>query len=194
MKRIGPFGKFSLASQTSSNSTTANPLIPSGISANCAQFLNNLDNNSTISTCVNALLNATSQFAPGGNAGSASSASITDALDAIHSTNLCPEYLFRGKLAEFYSQCPEELTTSNSVTGVINIYGVLYAVLPFVGAICSKDDNDNYCLLEKISSSSPSSLASDIGTSNTQSVLDSLVNSPSVERRDATTAITPNAT
>jgi len=145
---------------------------------------------------VNTLLNATSQFAPGGNAGTASSASITDALDSLQSTNLCPESLFRGKLAEFYSQCPEELT-SNSVEGVIDIYGVLYAVLPFVGAICSKDANDNYCLLEKISSSSPSSLASDIslqGTSNTQSILDNLVNSPSVERRDSATAVTPNAT
>lgn len=145
---------------------------------------------------MNALLNATSQFAPGGNAGNASSASITDALDALQSTNVCPESLFRGKLADFYSQCPEELT-SGSVEGVIDIYGVLYAVLPFVGAICSKDGNDNYCLLEKIGSGSPSSIASDVaveGTSNTQSVLDNLAINPTVQRRDATPAITPNAT
>jgi hypothetical protein len=125
---------------------------------------------------VTALLHATSPFAPGGNAGDASSASVTTAIAAIQSTDLCPESLFQGKLAEFYSQCPTELT-SNSNPDVINIYDVLYMVLPMKEVICSKDDNDNYCVLQPTGPNSDSNSAS----------------SPSVQR-SATAAITPNMT
>jgi hypothetical protein len=186
------FGKISLDSQ---NNLTDGTLIPAGISDGCAQFLNDLNNNGAISACVSALLSATSQFAPGGNAGKASSASITDALAGIESTNLCPESLFQGKLAEFYSQCPTELTSGN--TNVIEIYDVLYVVIPLKEAICSKDDSDNYCLLQQTNSNSPSGLSnaiSDQNPSDMQTVLNNLANNPSVQRRASTAAITPNAT
>ena len=133
---------------------------------------------------MTALLNATSPFAPGDNAGDASSASITDAIAAIESTDLCPESLFQGKLAEFYSQCPAELT-SNPNANVINIYTVLYMVLPMKEAICSKDDNDNYCVLQQTSPNSQSNILSAIAIQGPSSL--------SVQRR-ATAAITPNAT
>ena len=136
---------------------------------------------------MTALLKATSSFAPGGNAGDASSASITDAIAAIQSTNLCPESLFQGKLAQFYSKCPTELT-SNSNANVIDIYNVLYMVLPMKEAICSKDDNDNYCVLQQTCPDSHSDLLS--GPSGLQS--DNSASSPSAQRRAA--AITPNTT
>jgi len=184
-------------SSTPADNSTANPLIPTGITATCTQFLNELNTNSTLQTCTSSLLTATKQYAPGANATTFSSANVSTTLGSICSPNTettCPDSFIRGKLVEFYSACPAELT-SNPSAPVQNIYDALYALVPFRSAICSKDDNDNYCLLQK--ANSPSGLKSAFATDDTQQeILQHLVNDPTLQRRGAasTAAITPNMT
>jgi len=96
----------------------------------------------------------------------------------------------RGKLTDFYAQCSAELTTQ-SVPGVLNIYDVLYAMSPFKTALCTKDDNDNYCILKNNTSGTKSDIAT---VDKSQEILQNLVNSPRVHRRDDTTGATPNMT
>jgi hypothetical protein len=178
-------------SSTSSSNDTANPLIPSGISSSCSQFMNDLDNNSTLSACTTPLQAATQQF---GTGGSASQTDVTNALDTICSAataSACPDSLLRGKLTDFYAQCSPELTTK-AVPGVLNVYDVLFALSPFRTAICTKDNNDKYCILKNNTSGTQSAFAT-VDTS--QEILQHLANSPSpVQRRADTSSTTPNMT
>ncbi|KAK2460393.1 hypothetical protein APHAL10511_007558 [Amanita phalloides] len=133
---------------------------------------------------MDSLLSATEKFRPGGNTVTASSTDIDNTIRAICSPAMatsCPDSLMRGELAQFYSQCQKELTTTPN-ENVIDIYQVLFALSPLKKAVCSKDDNDNYCIRQKIGSNSP-------GSSNMQSVLNSLV---ITNPRSAT--VTPNMT
>lgn len=50
-------------------------------------------------------------------------------------------------LMQFYAQCSTELT-SNPVTGVKQMYDVLYALTPLRTALCSKADNGAYCVTQ----------------------------------------------
>jgi len=62
----------------------------------------------------------------------------------------------------FYSACASELTT-NPNPDVLRTYDVLYALIPFIQAVCTKDDNANYCVTDIII---PSSSTTAIGASN----------------------------
>jgi len=95
----------------------------------------------------------------------------------------------RGKLTDFYAQCSAELTTQ-SVTGVLNVYDVLFALSPFRTAICTKDDNDHYCVLKNNTSGTQSAFATN---DKSQEILQFLSNSPQLQRR-AGTSSTPNMT
>ncbi|KAF8626658.1 hypothetical protein AX15_004749 [Amanita polypyramis BW_CC] len=181
-------------SSTSDSNSTTNPLIPSNINSECSQFLNDLNNNSTIATCTTSLLSATKQFGPGGTATSASSTDIKNALDSICSSsvaNTCPESVIRGKLAEFYSKCPAELTT-NPNTDVLNIYDVMYALSPLRSAICSEDDNGDRCVLQKTSSSGLQAALASGSSSDPQNNV--AITSPLQRRAASTVVITPNMT
>ncbi|KAF8628582.1 hypothetical protein AX17_005978 [Amanita inopinata Kibby_2008] len=188
----------SVLAQSSSSSTT-DPLIPSGISPGCSAFLTSLNGDSAISACTSSLINSTKQFGPGGNATSASSSDVNSAINAICSSstdNVCPESTIRGKLAAFYSACSAELTI-NSVPGVNQIYDVLYTLLPFKKAICSKNDNDNYCILQQKNSATPSGLHNAIAvpaSSNPQDVMNHLSIKVPLQRRGNIEAVAPNVT
>jgi hypothetical protein len=60
-------------------------------------------------------------------------------------SSACPDSLIRGKLASFYSACSAELTSSPN-DKVRGLYDVLYILSPMKSAVCSKDDNGNYCV------------------------------------------------
>ncbi|PFH48850.1 hypothetical protein AMATHDRAFT_64531 [Amanita thiersii Skay4041] len=182
-----------------SQTSTSNPLIPTNISPTCSKFLSGLNSDTKLSSCTASLLAATKQFGPGGNATSASKTDILNAVNTICSpstSDACPESLIRGKLAEFYTECSTELTT-NVNSGVRNIYDVLYTMEPLKDAVCSKNDNDVYCLFQsKNSSASPTGLRSAVSVqdSSLTGLLNSLVQQPSLERRAPTEAVTPNMT
>lgn len=133
-------------------------LIPTDISAGCSSFLTSLDSDSSLSTCTDSLLKSTADF---GSGGTHSKAAVTEAIDGICDgavSSACPDSTIRGKLADFYSACSAELTSSPNKQ-VRDLYDVLYTLLPMKLAICSKDDSGNYCVFsgsdEKVSADLP---------------------------------------
>ena len=151
-----------------------------------------LNNDATLSACATSLVTATKQF---GSGGTASQSDVTNALNTICSSataSACPDSLVRGKLADFYAKCSPELTTQ-SVSGVLTAYDILYAVSPFRQALCTKDDSDNFCVLKKQTSGSKSAIATN---DKSQEILQYLANSnsPHLQRRADTPSLTPNLT
>ncbi|KAF9458698.1 hypothetical protein BDZ94DRAFT_1270026 [Collybia nuda] len=132
-------------------SSTTNPYIPSGISKGCTDFLTALDGDKTLTACTSALTTATAGYAPSGNGTTSSStAQIESSLNTLCSAptaSSCPESLIRGKIADFYSACSVELTSSPNAD-VVRTYDIIYATLPLKNAICSKDDGGNYCVTQ----------------------------------------------
>jgi len=123
-------------------------LIPNGIRQECSSFLTELNGDAQLATCAKALTGALSAFAPGSTE-KASAATINSALGAVCSesiTTSCPPNLIREKLANFYVHCSPELTSARN-NEVVALYDTLYVLSPMQGAICSKDDAANYCLL-----------------------------------------------
>ena len=94
-------------------------------------------------------------------------------------TNKCPESSMRQMLTNFYSQCLAELT-SNSVDSIRQMYDMLYVLTPFKNALCSKDDNGDYCAM---------SLPASNGLKNTTS---STTPSAIISQLAQNTPLTPN--
>ncbi|KAF5375389.1 hypothetical protein D9615_007942 [Tricholomella constricta] len=126
-------------------------VVPSGISQGCSTFLNNLNTDKGLTTCLSALAAATADYRPGSDATkSPSTAKIGSTLGNLCSSSVttnCPDGLIRGNITNFYSACSAELT-SNPNTDVISIYDILYTISPLKTAACSKDDSGNYCVTQ----------------------------------------------
>ncbi|KAH8108370.1 hypothetical protein DFH11DRAFT_1822313 [Phellopilus nigrolimitatus] len=141
---------------SASSTSSASPLVPSGISAACSSFLEALNSNSSITSCITPIVNATSAFGPLANSSSNSSAtadasSISTALNSLcatSSSSSCSQSAVRSQLASFYTACPSELTGSSSNKDVIRIYDVLYTLIPMKAAACTKDDSGRYCVTQ----------------------------------------------
>jgi len=120
-------------------------VIPSGISTPCATFLKTFNEDTSFSGCTSAIISATSTFTSGSTP---SKAAVTSALDTLSSSKACNENKIRTTLTEFYSACSTELT-SNLNKDVSIIYEVLYTLVPFKNALCTKDNDDgSYCALK----------------------------------------------
>ncbi|KAF9484160.1 hypothetical protein BDN70DRAFT_989788 [Pholiota conissans] len=177
-------------------SSTANPLIPSGISSGCSSFLTTLNSATDLNSCLSTLSNATSAFAPG-SSNATSSASVTSALNSLCSSSVsdsCPESLIRSKLTSFFTSCSDELTTS-PVAEVVKMYDVLYAFLPMKTAACSKGDDGSWCVMAPATTSRE--ISNDVGSSST-SLKDLLsflyTDNSALKRRATVSAIEPNTT
>ncbi|KAA1474132.1 hypothetical protein DENSPDRAFT_840681 [Dentipellis sp. KUC8613] len=152
-----------LATVALAQSSGSNPLIPSGISSGCSSFLTQLNSDTSLASCTQPLVQASSEFAPGSNTTNPSSSTIQSALNNICGTSAaCPDSTIRGQLANFYSACQAELTSSANAD-VIRQYDVLYALQPLQQSVCAKDDSGRYCVISMSTSSSSSkrSLAQD---------------------------------
>ena len=139
---------------TASSASVASPL-QTGLSSGCQSFISSFDTDSSFTACSRSLIEATQGFDPGQGA-SASSENVTSAIDGICAgsvSSACPDNLIRGKLADFYSACSDELTSAPNQQ-IRDLYDVLYVLTPFKQAICSKDDSGNYCVLAGSNSSS----------------------------------------
>lgn len=94
---------------------------------------------------------ATAGYAPGGSGTtSPSTTQVETTLNTLCSTSTassCPESLIRGKIADFYSACSVELTSTPN-PDVVRTYDILYATIPLKNAICSKDDGGSYCVTQ----------------------------------------------
>ncbi|TFY79581.1 hypothetical protein EWM64_g4432 [Hericium alpestre] len=129
-----------------SSTSTANPLIPTGVSSGCASYLNTLNSDSSLSACTAPLVTASADFAPGSNTTNPSTSTIQSALNNIcASSNSCPESTIRGILSDFYSACTPELTSSPN-TDLIQTYDTLYSLEPLWQSICAKSDSGAYCV------------------------------------------------
>lgn len=123
---------------------SSNSYIPKDITESCTKFLTSFNQDTSLSGCTSSLISATSSFAPGSTA---TSASIPSALDTICASNACPESTIRASLAEFYEQCTEELTSKPNKE-VILLYDIIYTIPPLKTALCTKDDDKSYCVVK----------------------------------------------
>ncbi|KAG8215338.1 hypothetical protein J3R82DRAFT_8932 [Butyriboletus roseoflavus] len=114
----------------------------------------------------------------------------------------CPQSTVTTQLISFYAACPDELTSTPNQP-VKLLYDLLYSLVPLRQAVCSKDDNGNYCATELSNSSSVGTVAAvDTATSQKQTLLTQyLYTQPGAigasARRDlsnTTTALVPNTT
>lgn len=200
---------FLLFVQSSSAATptaTGSPLIPTGISSSCTTFLTNLNDNSTITSCLKPIISATSQFGPSGSSSTnPTTADVTSALSQLcSSTTTCSDSTIRSQLTQFYSACSAELSGTSSNTDIIRLYDVLYAIVPFKAAACTKDDSGNYCVTQ-ISTGSSNSTTGSKSVSSTTDTFELLKNNlveqsgSTLTRRatvvqNVTAALIPNTT
>ncbi|KAF8192785.1 hypothetical protein K438DRAFT_1829661 [Mycena galopus ATCC 62051] len=135
------------APASSTAAAAANPYIPSSISSTCSAYLTTLNSDTDLPACTSALTSALSAFAPA-NSTSASKSEVTDTLTTICASSFlaaCPQSLITGKLASFYTACGPELTSSPN-DEVKATYDIFYTVLPFLSAVCTKDDSGAWCV------------------------------------------------
>ncbi|GMK55528.1 hypothetical protein CspeluHIS016_0205840 [Cutaneotrichosporon spelunceum] len=111
-------------------------LIPAGISSGCTTFLEALNSDQALQTCINPLIQATNSFSPvsGKNP---STSDLNSALKTMCSASGCDQSYVVGKLNDFYSACRSEIDAGNSQ--VAELYDVLYVFTPLKGAVCSVD-------------------------------------------------------
>ncbi|WVR08993.1 hypothetical protein IAU60_006053 [Kwoniella sp. DSM 27419] len=135
-----------VSAQTNSSSV----FIPSNITTSCSTFLNTLNTDGSLSTCVTPLINATASFSPDSQANYTED-SINFTLAALCKKQAgCSDSTIRGWLADFYSQCYTELTSTTEYNSdVRKLYDILYVVNPLKGAVCSiNSSNQEYCVNE----------------------------------------------
>nr|VWP01676.1 Palmitoyltransferase AKR1 (EC (Ankyrin repeat-containing protein AKR1) [Ganoderma boninense] len=157
-------------------------LIPSGIGSSCSSFLNDFNQDTTLTTCTAALITASGAFAPTTNS-SATTPSASDAQTALAAvctaSSACSESSVRSKLADFYQACTDELTSSQN-TDVIRTYD---------------DDSGNYCV-SSIGSTTSQSAAQLASIAESISVPAVATTSTNARRAAAqvVAAVAPNAT
>lgn len=115
---------------------------------------------------------------------------MTKVLDALCSKS-CDETAIRSSLTDFYAACSDELT-SKSVEDVLLSYDVLYSLVPFKTALCSKNDGGNYCLLSSSTSTSSAAVNAVVGSSSSSSSSNYLTKD--LSKRAEAEIQTPNAT
>ncbi|KAL1746598.1 hypothetical protein HDZ31DRAFT_33756 [Schizophyllum fasciatum] len=131
------------SSDSASQTASASSSLPSGdVSKTCRKFMKSLDSDDSLANCIAPFISASAAYAPGG---SGSSGGVKDTLDTLCNADGCDASTIQGKLADFYSACSDELTSSNA--GVIDVYDAMYALSPLKTAMCSKGDNGEYCML-----------------------------------------------
>ncbi|KIJ24115.1 hypothetical protein M422DRAFT_275183 [Sphaerobolus stellatus SS14] len=120
-------------STSSTGSSGSSFAVPSGISSSCSSFLQSLDTESAIQSCVSPALVALEDSNPTLASVCASTASST-----------CSESDYYQALSNFSSSCVDELITSPNAN-VTAIYDSLYVALPFQKAVCTQDNLNNWC-------------------------------------------------
>lgn len=116
--------------------------IPSDVSAACQTFLSTLNSDRQLDACTKPLLAAT-KFYSSNSTDSAAQLDSTLA-DLCSSNTGCDANIIRQRLDQFWQNCHTDLQNKNAV--VQAMYDNLYMITPLVNSICSKDENNDYCL------------------------------------------------
>lgn len=137
---------FTTTTKAQTATSSASTLIPTGISTGCSTFMTNLNADSSIKTCTSPLLSATEYYVNATSQGKTKSEStLQETLTRLCASNTgCDSSIIRSYLSQFWVNCHDEITAKNK--GVQDVYDVLYLINPFREAICSKDDDGNFCL------------------------------------------------
>ena len=116
-----------------------------GISETCANFLYALDRDAELAACSSSLLTATSLFDPTtAGADATSDAQVDGGLRRLcSSSSACSSALVKQSLTHFAGNCSGELSANNAV--VKSNYDVLYTLVPFTTAVCTKDTAGAFC-------------------------------------------------
>ena len=116
-----------------------------GISETCANFLYALDRDAELAACSSSLLTATSLFDPTtAGADATSDAQVDGGLRRLcSSSSACSSDLVKQSLTHFAGNCSGELSANNAV--VKSNYDVLYTLVPFTTAVCTKDTAGAFC-------------------------------------------------
>lgn len=128
-----------VAAQTAVANVTS---IPSNISATCSTFLSTLNSDSQLDACTKPLLAATKYYSS--NSTDSSSQLDSTLADLCSSSTSCDPNIIRLRLDQFWQNCSNDLQSNNAV--VQAMYDNLYMITPLVNSICSKDQNNDYCL------------------------------------------------
>ncbi len=167
------------SSSAAASSSTVLPIstamIPTNISTSCAAFLNQLNTDTTFTSCMLPLANITALYNPvaavnGTDAGISAASTITSTLTALCSSSSgCTDALIRNYLSSFYGACTNELADPTAYNkDVREIYDFLYVVNPFKGAVCSKDaTSKKFCVLEVAASAANATASIPTGATNT---------------------------
>ncbi|KAJ1029696.1 hypothetical protein NDA13_002939 [Ustilago tritici] len=121
-----------------SNSTS----IPNNVSASCSTFLSSLNSDSQLDACTKPLLAATRYYSSNSTD---STAQLDSTLSELCSNNTgCDSNIIRQRLDQFWQNCHTDLQSKNE--NVQAMYDNLYMITPLVSSMCSKDENEDYCL------------------------------------------------
>lgn len=186
---------------TSSASASTSTLIPTGISSGCSEFLNSLNSDSTLQACTAPLLSATQYYANATTAAKgnkASSSDVTDSATALKNSlgklcanaTGCQPSTIRSQLSKFWNACGAELKSKNEQ--VVALYDVLYLINPFHDAVCTTDDNQNYCILS-IANSTAAKQASSTTSKRSLLTEDPLLMPQLFERQDGSDDVSQTA-
>ena len=134
-----------LAVQAAANAT-AMPvlaLVPTNISSSCYTLLTQLDEDHVFDECTQPLINATNAFATSSQG--PQPANMSSALQGLCAANDgCDRTLVHQFIAQFWDQCADELEARQDQ--VVQLYEYLYIFIPFRDAICSRNQQGDYCL------------------------------------------------
>ncbi|KAH8822676.1 hypothetical protein DL96DRAFT_305390 [Flagelloscypha sp. PMI_526] len=140
----------------------------SGASSDCNSALNTLNSDSALTASTKSLLAAGSSF----NSTTASSSATEQALSTFCSTpNPISSDAVRSALSTLYSKCGPELSAGANKE-VTEIYDVVYALVPYRNALCSKNDDGKFCAAS--GSASSTIPTADGGSMTAQEVLQSM--------------------
>ncbi|KAJ1028674.1 hypothetical protein NDA16_001840 [Ustilago loliicola] len=133
----------SVAPVAAQSTTAANVTsIPSTASATCQTFLSTLNSDSQLDACTKPLLAATKFYSSNTTD---STAQLDSTLSELCSSNTgCDANIIRQRLDQFWQNCHTDLQSKNDA--VQAMYDNLYMITPLVNSICSKDENNDYCL------------------------------------------------
>jgi len=177
-------------------------LIPSGISSQCSTFLDQLNSDAELASCVQPLINATASFSPTSGANLTGSDINYTLASICKSTSGCSDATIRTWLSSFYSSCQPELTSADSYNAEVRkLYDILYVVNPLQGAVCAIDSaNQEYCVNEIIAaekagnSSSSSSAVSGSASASASASASGIANNTLIQNLAAVPGLSSSVT
>lgn len=141
-----------VAQGLSSVNITSAGLIPQNLSNDCNNLLTQLDQDSIFQTCTKPLINAAVQYAnESAHQTNQNQQTLYKSLEGLcRDDNPCDRPLVRHYISSFWERCADDMEGNDSPQ-LRQLYDYVYMFIPFRDAVCSEDQNNNYCV-ESLSS------------------------------------------